>query len=282
MLERMLAEQAGVHRTVYATLAALETGDPAAPVALLVPGFTGSKEDYLPVLPLLAQAGYRVVAVDQRGQFESPSPARPEAYRIPALAADLRAVVAELGGGPAHLVGHSFGGLVARAAVIGQPAVAASLTLLGSGPGAITGPRAVALRAMRPVLERGGVSAVWAAMRAADQTPYPPEMLEFLRRRFFASSPAGLREMGEQLLAEPDRVAELAGVLSAAGIPVLVAHGAADDAWAPSIQAEMTGRLGARYEIIENAQHSPAAQNPAGTAAVLAGFWSDTAAQSAA
>jgi pimeloyl-ACP methyl ester carboxylesterase len=282
MLERTLAEQAGVRRTVYATLAALEIGDPAAPVALLVPGFTGSKEDYLPVLPPLAEAGYRVVAVDQRGQFESPSPALPEAYRIPALAADLRAVVADLGGGPAHLVGHSFGGLVIRAAAIDQPTVAASLTLLGSGPGAITGPRAVALRAMRPVLERGGVSGVWAAMRAADQTPYLPEMLEFLRRRFFASSPVGLREMGEQLLAEPDRVAELAAVLSAAGVPVLVSHGAADDAWAPAIQAEMAGRLGARYEVIDNAQHSPAAQNPAGTAAVLARFWSDIAAQTAA
>ena len=40
--------------------------------ALLIPGFTGSKEDFLPVLQPLASAGRRVVAIDMRGQYQSP------------------------------------------------------------------------------------------------------------------------------------------------------------------------------------------------------------------
>ena len=64
-----------------ARLAALEAA-PAGPVpvrgvAVLLPGFTGSKEDFIPLLPLIAAAGYRVICYDQRGQYESA--ARPRA-----------------------------------------------------------------------------------------------------------------------------------------------------------------------------------------------------------
>jgi pimeloyl-ACP methyl ester carboxylesterase len=57
------------------TIAALDNRDTApagvGPVVLLVPGYTGSKEDFLPLLRPLARAGFRAVAMDQRGQFES-------------------------------------------------------------------------------------------------------------------------------------------------------------------------------------------------------------------
>ena len=44
--------------------------------ALLLPGYTGSKEDFLTVLQPLAAAGRRVVAVDMRGQYETPGTSR--------------------------------------------------------------------------------------------------------------------------------------------------------------------------------------------------------------
>src|SRR3954469_12641576 len=74
--------------------------------ALLVPGFTGSKEDFLPALGALAATGRTVVAYDQRGQYETGGPDDPEAYVVPALADDLLAVADDLGT-PLHLVGHS-------------------------------------------------------------------------------------------------------------------------------------------------------------------------------
>jgi pimeloyl-ACP methyl ester carboxylesterase len=274
----------GVRRVICAGLAALRCGPSNGEIAVLLPGYTGSKEDYAPILPHLAEAGYTAVAFDQRGQFES-APVNEDAdipddgeaagrYTIVSLAADVHRVADELER-PVHLVGHSFGGLVARAALVGRPEIAASLTLLGSGPAGIVGPRRTSLKAMRGVYARGGRTAVWRAIQAADSAVYPPGMAEFNERRFFASSEVALRVMGRELLEEPDRVGEVAAVAARHGVPMLVAHGAGDDAWPPAVQADMARRLGARYEVVPGALHSPAAQNPAGTAAVLVSFLRD-------
>jgi pimeloyl-ACP methyl ester carboxylesterase len=78
--------------------------------------------------------------------------------------------------------------------------------------------------------------------------------------------------MADAMLSEPDRVAELA----ATRVPTLVAHGEADDAWMPHVQADMAQRLGARYEVVDNSIHSPAVENPSRTVEVLLDFWSTT------
>src|ERR671913_60548 len=128
--------------TPVGPVAALEAAGPGStgPPVVLVPGYTGTKEDFAAILTPLAAAGRRLFAIDQRGQFETPGPDSAAAYTVDALAADLLAVVREVGR-PAHLVGHSFGGLVARAATIADPAAVASLVLLDSGPAAIGGHR---------------------------------------------------------------------------------------------------------------------------------------------
>ena len=116
--------------------------------ALLVPGYTGSKEDFIAVLEPLAAAGRAVTAIDMRGQYQSPAAPDSRGYQPAELAADLIAVAAAIAGDAAqvHLLGHSFGGLIAREAVLTEPAAFLSLTLLGSGPGTIAGGRATALR----------------------------------------------------------------------------------------------------------------------------------------
>jgi pimeloyl-ACP methyl ester carboxylesterase len=266
-------------------LAALDTGPGEWGTVLLVAGFTGSKEDFAPLLDLLADVGLRAVAIDQRGQFESPGPEDPGQYTVAELAADVAAVARQLragSAGPLHLLGHSFGGLVTRAAVLAEPALFDSLTLLGSGPAHLTGPRADLLEHLSPLLEAGGVQLVndtleQLAMTDPRAQAVPAPTQEFLRRRFLANSPAGLRGMADAMLAEPDRVAELA----ATGVPVLVAHGVADDAWSPAAQAEMAARLGARHEVIAHAVHSPAIENPARTCAVLLSFWAESLAAAA-
>ena len=262
-------------RTTVAGLAALEAvpAGRSRGTVVLVAGFTGSKEDFAPVLPLLAGAGWRLVAIDQRGQYESPGTPDPAAYTVSALADDLLAVV-DAAGAPVQLVGHSFGGLVSRAAVIRRPAAFSGVVLLGSGPDALIGPRAEVLAAVGPLLDAGGTRAVadGAAALALTDPARPPQSAElraFLHARHVANDPTGLRAMGEALLGEPDRVEEL----RATGVPVLVAHGAADDAWTPAVQRQMATRLGAAYEVIGASVHSPATENPAATAAALLRFW---------
>jgi pimeloyl-ACP methyl ester carboxylesterase len=279
---RQLARHDATARTfpgAAGPLAALDTGGEASlGTALLVAGYTGSKEDFAPILAPLAAAGVRAVAIDQRGQYESPGPDDPAAYSVDVLAGDVLLVAALLRGegrGPLHLLGHSFGGLVCRGAVLADPAAFGSLTLLGSGPSRLTGRRAQLLDHLAPLLEAGGVSLVHETMEQLAMTDpraraVPAPTREFLSRRFLRNSGAGLRGMADAMLSEPDRVDELA----ATPVPVLVAHGEADDAWLPHVQADMARRLGARHEVIEGAIHSPAVENPARTVEVLLGFWS--------
>jgi pimeloyl-ACP methyl ester carboxylesterase len=259
-------------------LAGLDTapaaGTPARRTAVLVPGFTGSKEDFLPILRRLAGAGHRVVALDQRGQYESVGPDDAQAYDIDSLGADVLDVVAALDAGPVHLLGHSFGGLVARAAAICRPAALCSLTLLGSGPGPVSGSEAERARLLAEALQVWDLPQIWEAMRAmeeaaGDRVALPEAVDAFLHRRWLANNPTGVLTMVRQLLHTPDRV----DALRATGVPVLVAYGESDYVWTPAEQAAMARRLGARLKEIPAAAHSPAVEAPDRTADLLLDFW---------
>ncbi len=270
---------AGVHaRTVEVPGGPLAVLD-ADPVGghrgtvVMVPGFTGSKEDFRHVLEPLAAQGFRVVAIDQRGQYQSPGPDDPSAYSVEALGTDVLHLVQALGDGPVHLVGHSFGGLVGRAAVLQDPAAFRSLVLMDSGPSALTGPRADVLPFLRPVLLEGGLEALWEASEAIGRerprvVELTAEVREFLHARLLGSSPVGLLATADALLSEADRVAELAAL----DVPTLVMYGEGDDAWLPDVQDAMALRLGAPVVVVPDAMHSPAAENPALTAQVLRDF----------
>ena len=243
----------------------------------MVPGFTGSKEDFGPLLGPVAHAGHRVLAIDQRGQFESPPASHELAYDVYELGADVLALVDALGAGPVHLLGHSFGGLVARAAVLIDAGCFASLTLMGSGPAAVSAESAADARLLLDALATMSLDELWAWMRHLDiergVVPPPTHVTEFLERRFLANDPAGLRRLAEQLLEEPDRVDTLAGVLAASGTPALVLTGESDDRWLPASQVAMARRLGVPHVLIPGAGHSPNTENPLATVAALLEFW---------
>ncbi|CAM5729443.1 2-succinyl-6-hydroxy-2,4-cyclohexadiene-1-carboxylate synthase [Streptomyces griseoloalbus] len=105
-------------------------GVPVRGTVLLLPGYTGSKEDFTLVLEPLAARGYRAVAVDGRGQHASDGPADDEsAYAQDELAKDVLAQ-ARAFDAPVHLVGHSMGGQIARA---GRPAGPLAVPLADAG-----------------------------------------------------------------------------------------------------------------------------------------------------
>ncbi len=275
-------------RTARGTFAVLDAEPSGAPhgTALLLPGFTGSKEDFVALLDPLAEAGWRAVAVDGRGQYETGGPAEESAYALAELAADVLAQ-AEALGGPVHVLGHSFGGLVARSAVLRGGGPWASLTLMSSGPAAIhTGQRERA-RMLVEALATMDLESVWHAMRALDAADAEAAagggvaagggadaVEEFLYRRWVANVPEQLIAAARVLMAEPDRVAELAAV----ALPTLVVSGEVDHAWPVPWLDEMAERLAARREVIAGAEHSPNAEAPRATADVLADFWASVTA----
>jgi pimeloyl-ACP methyl ester carboxylesterase len=272
--EGVRAQQLPTARGEFAALTAPSGGDtPRAPV-LLVPGFTGSKEDFIAVLAPIAAAGHPVTALDLRGQFETPGSEDPTSYDVKELAEDMLAVVAQLGA-PVHLVGHSFGGLVGRAVALADPSAVRSLTLLASGPASIPPPASSDLALMVQALSTTDLATVWAVKRQLELSsrPGPPPHIEdFLRKRFLASHPVALRRLAEQLLDETDRTDELAAV----DLPILVAFGVQDEAWPPAVQRQMATRLGARLVEFADAAHSPAAESPEQTAEALVSFWTST------
>ncbi|MFC5718811.1 alpha/beta fold hydrolase [Streptomyces gamaensis] len=253
---------------------------PAAPergTVLLVPGFTGSKEDFIALLEPLAAAGYRAVAVDGRGQYESGGPREESAYAQGELARDIHAQAAALGGA-VHLLGHSLGGLVARAAVLADASPFRSLTVMSSGPAAISEPQQARTRLLIGALAQLDMAAVWERMRqeGGQDTTDPdgpaaaPTALDtFLYERWMATVPGQLRETGRQLTVEPDRTEQLARV----PLPKHVVSGERDYAWPVPWLDDMAQRLGAARTVIGGAEHSPNAERPAATAAALTAFW---------
>jgi pimeloyl-ACP methyl ester carboxylesterase len=276
--------------------------------ALLVPGYTGSKEDFLLILQALAAAGRQVVAIDMRGQFETPGADDAAAYQLGALAADVAMVADWLseghdgaaspggpGSGPAgpgggrsvHLLGHSLGGLVTREVLLARAARISSLTLMSSGPGALSGPRAQILQALLAELDGispgqlgAEVERIWRTRMEPEAMSgnVPPAIIDFLRTRLLSSSPTGLRAMAETLLTCPDRTPALARVGS---VPVMVLYGENDDAWDPAAQEDMAARLRAQRVCIPAAAHSPAVEAPETTASTLTSFWNATECQRA-
>jgi pimeloyl-ACP methyl ester carboxylesterase len=276
----------GVRRTTVegarGTFAALEATPPGGAgergTALLVPGYTGSKEDFIPILSPLAGAGRRVLAVDLRGQYQTPGPDDPAAYDLAELGADIAALARATA--TAHLLGHSLGGLVARNSILAGEHLPDSLTLMCSGPAALPadGWRAANLRTLLGYMTDAGprdlpgkVAEIWHNVLEPEAVAsgVPAPVRAFLRERMFASNPTGLVAMAGQLLTAEDQT----DGLIKHNIATLVLYGENDDAWPPEVQEDMAYRLQARRACLPGAAHSPAVEAPAATAYELTSFW---------
>ncbi|MDO8310182.1 MAG: alpha/beta hydrolase [Actinomycetota bacterium] len=249
--------------------------------AVLVPGFTGSKEDFIAVLPLLAEAGVGALAYDHLGQHESHPSHVEEDYDLALLAADLGEVIAQASArfdrtdGP-HLVGHSFGGLVAQRTLVDGHVRPASFVALCTGPGALPPARWQALPDLVDALPHTDLGAIWAVMRAADRaagaTRPPDHIEEFLERRWLATSPVHLRQLGRALMEQPSMTLALQAVVDD-GVPVTVMWGERDDAWPIEDQVRMADELGVPAVQIPGAGHSPNADSPHALVEYLLAAW---------
>jgi pimeloyl-ACP methyl ester carboxylesterase len=251
-------------------LRALPAGTPRG-VALLVHGFTGSKEDFEFLLPELAARGWEAWAFTSRGHADS---AQPGSYALADFAEDTVAVARAISGfggreaAPVHLVGHSFGGVVVGEAVVAAPDAFVDVTFLCSGPHGWEGRKDDRLDAYNAYPNATYWDLEFATPASAEEALRDPHEA-FRRERALGEDRAATVAIAHILEEHEDRGA----LIAATGLPVMVTHGDADDAWPVGWQRDWAARMCARYEVIVGAGHLPNLDQPARTAGLLSDFW---------
>ena len=88
----------------------VERGEPTSPPVLLIHGYGCSAFVFRRNMPVLADAGFRAIAVDLKGHGLSDKPVAPEEYTVDSLVEHLRDILDALGLERPALAGHSLGG----------------------------------------------------------------------------------------------------------------------------------------------------------------------------
>ncbi len=102
-------------------LHAVAAGPKLGPVVILLHGFPEFWYGWHNQIGALAAAGFRVVALDQRGYNLSGKPPAVRDYALPLLARDVLAVAGQLGCERFYLAGHDWGAAVAWAVALQYP-----------------------------------------------------------------------------------------------------------------------------------------------------------------
>jgi pimeloyl-ACP methyl ester carboxylesterase len=106
-----------------------EAGDEGAPVVLLLHGFPELAYSWRHQVQPIVDAGFRVVAPDQRGYGGSDAPQDAQSYSVKNLVADAVGVLDALGVDQAVFFGHDWGSMPAWYAGVYAPD-----RVLGLGP----------------------------------------------------------------------------------------------------------------------------------------------------
>ena len=231
---------------------------------VLVHGFTGSKEDFSECGPMIAEHGYRVLTLDNRGQHESPHSKREDAYTIKSLARDAIDLAQSIGMKNPHLLGHSFGGLVSQRAVLMAPNYWKSLTLMCSGPAGI-GFREDFLS--HETLMSVPMEKIWDDHM--DAMDFGKPTYEMKKKRWAMSDARSVATHRNHLEDEPSIVKEVRAI----GISAHVVYGENDDAWPLPLQDQMAKDLEAQLDVIPGAGHCPNEDTPELLTDVLVKFW---------
>jgi pimeloyl-ACP methyl ester carboxylesterase len=243
-------------------LAMISLGDPENPHVLLVPGVTGSKEDFTLMMPGLAAAGYYVQSYDIAGQYESTA-AGPERLSEPRghydyeLFADDMVAILEQAPAPVHVLGYSFAGTVAQLVLVRRPELFASLTLLSCPPQPGQGFRGVSRIGWFSGLATGRIGAalmIWGLHR--NFTRVPPGRLAFVDHRLEITRVAAVEDIIRLMKRAPDCRPQLA----ASGIPKLVAVGE-HDLWPLRLHSTFAAEIGAKVAVYRTG-HSPCETSP--------------------
>jgi pimeloyl-ACP methyl ester carboxylesterase len=247
--------------TFQARVAGPDTGEPV----ILLHGFPQTSRAWRAQIADLAQAGYRVLAPDQRGYSAGARPSEVSAYKMMALFQDILAMADALDFERFHLVGHDWGGSVGWVIAAFAPQRLLSFT-------AISSPHLDAFAKLRmdPSSCQAAASSYMAEFIASDaETVLLADDAAGLRRIYEALS-ASDRETYVGLFSDPELLTAglnwyranlgpdaVRTALGAVRVPTLQIWSDADIAicrdTAELTQEYMAGPY--RFEVIEGAAH---------------------------
>lgn len=242
---------------------------PGSPV-LMLHGIGGSADSFARQLTAFASAGYRALAWDAPGYARSADPQAP-----PGMSGYAAAAAAVLDGlAPAHVIGVSWGGVIATRLALEFPGAVRSVILAGSSRG--SGRTAAARAAMlaRPkALERDGAETFAARRGPMLLSPSPPrDLLD----RVVETMATSIRLPGYRYAAESMAGTVHDHALASLTVPALVVCGRQDTVTGvPESSALAAAIPGARFRVIENAGHLVNSERPERFNAIAEDFWKD-------
>ena len=123
-------------------LSYFDEGEPSGDPVLLIHGFASNKTvNWVNPgwLKTLGDAGYRVIAIDNRGHGESDKPHDGEAYTPEVMAGDAAALLRHLRIDRAHVMGYSMGARITAFLCLAEPDMVRSAIFGGLGIGMVEG-----------------------------------------------------------------------------------------------------------------------------------------------
>jgi 3-oxoadipate enol-lactonase len=219
------------------------------------------------------RADYRCVAIDWRGQGDSP-PAK-SGYDMDTLTSDAIAVIEQVVGEPVHYVGLSMGGFVGQRIAARRPELIRSLTLLDTSAeretprGRIEYPFLAAIwRLVGPKPLRKSVEKVMLGPTFRADPRSKPIVDEWMQR-LARSDRAGI----QQAVLGVSRRVPVTDEIGAIKAPTLVAVGEHDAATTPDRSRRLAELVpGARFELIANSGHSSTIEQPEAVTALIRSF----------
>lgn len=230
---------------------------------VFVHGFTGNLRNWALTAPVVARS-YRTVSLDLRGHGASGRPVRPEDYRLPVMAEDVRELLRVLGIDACVLVGHSMGGMIAQEFALAHQDLLRGLVLVDTAPS--PGSRsvgAVSQDQIQQILGSGGMEMVFEQVTMRGPLANPavrndPAALEVWRQEFLKTSPEAYLYASRAMAERRD----LLDLLPQIRVPALVICGEHDEPFVDPSRRMHERLPDSRLRFIRGAGHSPQIDRP--------------------
>src|SRR5829696_8540459 len=260
-------------RIWYLVVGDLAQLEPAMFPLLVLHGGPGGPSDYLEPLEELADSGRPIVFYDQLGCGNSDQPNDPSLWRVELFLEELATVRQELGLDHIHLLGHSWGGMLAMEYALTKPVGLASL-ILASSPASIPQWIAEANR-LRKELPQDVEETLRHHEEAATTDPAYEEAMQVFYQRHVCRLvpwPESWKRALDKLMANPEVYNTMFGPsefhatgmlkewdirdrLGEIQLPTLVTSGRYDEATPAIAETVHRGIAGSEWVIFEQSSH---------------------------